>query len=162
MFGEQISQQRRPSAGQQHQGVEVRRIHLPDQLATATARRQHIERRLLVPPDRHYRGYAIFARRDHGGDGAVLGTEPGPARGVDADTAEAMASVGDQNRGNVSEQAIPYTVRSQRRLGGIYQLCAELDIHETTISDAQAPAARHLASCDPTIRSAPSGPVLVA
>jgi hypothetical protein len=55
-----------------------------------------------------------------------------------------MASIGDQYRGNVAEQAIPHAVRSQHRLGGSYQLCAELGVHSTTIPDAGATAASSL------------------
>jgi hypothetical protein len=129
MLGKQIPQQRRPPASEQNRGVEVPWVHLPHELATAAAGRQYVEPRLLVPPDRDDGADSVLARSNHRGDGAVLGTEPRTTPGVYADTAEAVASVGDKNRGNVPEQAIPDAARSQHRLGGIDQFCAEVDIH---------------------------------
>lgn len=129
MFGKQVPQQCRPPASQHNRGVEVRRVHLPHELATAAAGGQHVKPRLLVPPDRDDGSNPVLAGSNHRSDGAVLGTEPRTTPGVYADTAEAVANVGHENRGNVPEQAIPDAARSQNRLGGIGQFCGEVHIH---------------------------------
>ena len=97
-----------------HLGVDVGRVDLADELTTPPARRQHEEAAAVVAPDGDDRVDPVLGGSHHGRDGAVLGAEPRPGPGVDADALVVRPGGGDELRGDVAEEAIADGVRVQR------------------------------------------------
>src|SRR5680860_488433 len=88
---------------------------------------------MLVTPYRHDGCDPVLARGHHGGDGCVFSAEAGATAGVDAHSVEAVAAIGDEARGDVTEETITDPVRTERRFGGGDEPCDQVGVHTPTL-----------------------------
>lgn len=102
-------------------GIQVGGIDLANEFPATTARRQHVQSALVVAPNSDDLDNAILARRHHGGDGRMFGTESCATAGIDADTRVTIAFLGHQRGRHIPKETITHPTRVQHGLSGIDQ-----------------------------------------
>lgn len=82
-------------------------INLPDKLSTSSTRGEHEElSTLFFPPYGDNEPYLELASSHHGGDGGMFCTKTSTGACIDTDAMKMLASLTDEDAGNVPNEAI--------------------------------------------------------